>query len=69
MSAEKDLVKRDVDAIAVVRTDSQSDNVSGNNIEETKEEPRRPMATKRALIAWLVLCFSVSRNYIRPTSH
>jgi hypothetical protein len=60
MAIEKELTKSGADAIAVVALDSPSDNTSGSNVEKAGPELRRPMATKRALIAWLVLCFSVS---------
>ncbi|KAH4181068.1 autophagy-related protein [Parastagonospora nodorum] len=58
MATEKVLTKGDADAIAVVALESPSDNASGSNVEKAGPESRRPMATKRALIAWLVLCFS-----------
>jgi hypothetical protein len=60
MATEKVLTKSDADAIAVVALESPSDNVPGSSVEKADLEFRRPMATKRALIAWLVLCFSVS---------
>ncbi|EAT77917.2 hypothetical protein SNOG_14725 [Parastagonospora nodorum SN15] len=58
MATEKVLTKGDADAIAVVALELPSDNASGSNVEKAGPESRRPMATKRALIAWLVLCFS-----------
>jgi hypothetical protein len=64
MANEKEPTKGDVDAIAVVRTDSTSDITPVHDGEKAQEELRKPMATKRALIAWLVLCFSVSSNFI-----
>ena len=60
MAIEKEHAKSDADAIAVVAIESPSDNASGSDIDKAEPELRRPMATKRALIAWLVLCFSVS---------
>jgi hypothetical protein len=65
MVSEKERTKGDVDAIIVARGDSSSDTASGENGVAVQDEPRRPMATKRALIAWLVLCFSVSSNVAR----
>lgn len=56
MSTEKEETK--TDTISVARVDS--DLASAENGQSAEPEPRRPMATKRALIAWLVLCFSVS---------
>jgi hypothetical protein len=58
MASEKEPTKADVNAIVVAR-DANSDTASAENGINPEEEPRRPMATKRALIAWLVLCFSV----------
>lgn len=63
MSNEKETSKSAIDAIEVARVDSDSDVASAENGQNAQEEPRRPMATKRALIAWLVLCFSTG-----PTS-
>jgi hypothetical protein len=61
MASEKEPTKGDVDTIVVAR-DANSDTASGENGVAAQEEPRRPMATKRALIAWLVLCFSVGHQ-------
>jgi hypothetical protein len=58
MASEKEPTKTDVDAIVVAR-DVNSDTASAENGLTPEEESRKPMATKRALIAWLVLCFSV----------
>ena len=55
MTTEKEETK--TDTISVARIDS--DLASAENGSHEQPEPRRPMATKRALIAWLVLCFSV----------
>jgi hypothetical protein len=63
MASERETSKGDVDAIVVARVDSSSDLALGHDGEKAEEELRRPMATKRALIAWLVLCFSTG-----PTS-
>jgi hypothetical protein len=59
---EKEPTKADIDTIEVARVDSDSDIASAENGQTAQEEPRRPMATKRALIAWLVLCFSVYQS-------
>jgi hypothetical protein len=61
MASEKEPTKGDVDTIVVAR-DANSDTASAENGVSAQEEPRRPMATKRALIAWLVLCFSVGHQ-------
>jgi hypothetical protein len=50
MVSEKEPTKGDVDAIIVARGDSSSDTASGKNGVAVQDEPRRPMATKRALI-------------------
>jgi hypothetical protein len=62
MANEKELTKDSIDAIDIIRADSKSDDVSGANVEKAQEEKKKPMATKRALIAWLVLCFSVGTH-------
>lgn len=60
MSDEKEISKSDVEAVAVIRADSNSDMASAEDGTIPQQEGKKPMATKRALIAWLVLCFSVS---------
>lgn len=60
MSNEKDKIEGvNVDTAVISRTDSDNQDVVDNG-ETAQTEPKRPMASKRALIAWLVLCFSVS---------
>jgi hypothetical protein len=65
MASQKEFSKDETNAITIVRASSDHgiDIAPGNDGEKAEEELKRPMATKRALIAWLVLCFSTG-----PTS-
>lgn len=60
MAREKEVGKEaQVDTLVISKSDTGSADVADYG-ETAQDEPRKPMATKRALIAWLVLCFSVS---------
>ncbi|KAH8708507.1 autophagy-related protein 22-like protein [Phaeosphaeriaceae sp. PMI808] len=63
MTTEKEILKTDIGTITVAQADSSSEAVSSDHGEAAQDEDRKPMARKRALIAWMVLCFSTG-----PTS-
>jgi hypothetical protein len=53
-----DIKKEEVDHIAVQAVD-KSETESIKDVENANE-PKSPLQTKKALIAWLILCYSVS---------
>lgn len=54
-----DIDKKQDDTIAVQAVE-KSDTGSAKDVEKAEEEPKSPLGSRKALIAWMILCYSVS---------
>jgi hypothetical protein len=59
--AMADIKREQDDGIAVQAVD-RSDTESAKDVEQAEEETKSPMRSRKALIAWLILCYSVGNS-------
>jgi hypothetical protein len=58
MAEEKNVQDDRIEVQAVDRSDTDST----KDVEQVEEDPKSPMRSRKALIAWMILCYSASKG-------
>jgi hypothetical protein len=58
MAEEKNVQDDRIEVQAVDRSDTDST----RDVEQVEEDPKSPMRSRKALIAWMILCYSAGKG-------